>query len=102
VHGVKPAGALSSLHWKLAPASDVNVKVATLTLEEPPFGPAVMVVCGGDVSTVNDFCATAPVPPVPIARTEKVKSPCPSWLYGLGDVQAEKPAVRPGPVSSHS
>ena len=53
---------MSSWHWKVEPASEeVNANRAVVA-EVVPCGPAVIVVVGGVVSTVNVYAAVYAVP----------------------------------------
>ena len=67
-----PAG-VSSLHSNVAPGSAVNVNDGAVTFVGP-VGPAVIVVSGATVSTVNVRAAgeTSTLPAASRARTENV------------------------------
>jgi hypothetical protein len=100
--------AASSLHWKVEPGwFELKTNVATFVLRVGwggalvP-GPELIVVCGAARSSVKVFVAGDwSVPPTPTARTEKTYVPSVVNVYVLGLLQAVKPAVCPGPVSSH-
>ncbi len=64
---------VSNLHWNVAPASDVNENDGAVPFVRP-VGPPVIVVSGGEVSTVNDLEAGvgSGLPAGKLDRTEKV------------------------------
>ena len=66
----------SSAHSKLAPGSLLNTKLAAALLLSA-FGPEVMVVSGGVVSTVQEYVAGlgSVLPAVSLARTWKLWLP---------------------------
>ncbi|MDH4346837.1 MAG: hypothetical protein OEW31_10930, partial [Thermoleophilia bacterium] len=85
----------STLHWKLDPGSvEVNVNVGVGSLEVDPWaGPPVIVVSGGDASTVQEREAVGPtLPAVSVARTSNVCPPSESPEYETPEEQAENPA----------
>jgi hypothetical protein len=74
VHAAQSA--LSSVHWKTAPASDVNEMVA-LVVATVPLGAEVMVVSGATVSTVQvrEAGVGSMLPATSFARTSNVCEP---------------------------
>ncbi len=82
--------AASTRHWKVEPASfEVNENVGVLSLVVP-LGPAVIVVSGGVVSTLNARLAGvgSVLPAVSVARTSNVCAPSASAAVVNGVVQA--------------
>ena len=86
--------AASTRHSNDDPASEANENVGVLSLVVP-LGPAVIVVSGGVVSTVNERVAgeASTLPEASFARTANVCAPSGNYVVVSGDVQAAKAAV---------
>jgi hypothetical protein len=80
----------SSAHWKLAPASELKLKLG-LTLFDGLLGDAVMLAVGAVVSTVHVYEAGVPVlPAASVAFTWNVWLPSARLLKLFGDEQLAK------------
>src|ERR671914_763962 len=91
VQAVKAA--VSTRHWKPAPASLENPNVGVESFVSP-VGPESIDVCGAAVSTVIARLAAAPVlPAASVARTSNVCAPSDNAPVVCGEVQAAKAAA---------
>jgi hypothetical protein len=86
VHGAKPD--VSRLQTKVDLGSLLEKAKVAVALVDAEGGPDAIVVCGGTVSTVHEYCDGGPVSNIQVARTESVCEPLPSPVRTLGGEQA--------------